>query len=150
MPAPTNGIVSTREYVSTNKEVILKILKVWFKIIQYMNQNLDEGGSIIIEILNANSAADFSIGDFREFWNNYEHYPSSLAEIEEDILSQSGSNYWKSRWDDCNEYFFNIKNVIPRPINYENAFLMIEIHEELKQKYKNEVWLIGKRDNENK
>ena len=131
-PAPINGIVTTLSYYNNNKKVLAKILKVWFKIVQYVNNNMDESANIIISILNKNSAAGFTVDDFKAFWDNYEHYPRDLAEIESDILSPDGNNYWKSRWNDCNHYFYNIKGVIPEPVPPEEAFYMLSMHTYLK------------------
>jgi hypothetical protein len=62
----------------------------------------------------------------RILWNNYEHYPPSAKAAEELILSPNGRNYWKARWDDCNLYFFNIKETISRPVSPEDAFYMVD------------------------
>jgi len=134
-PAPINGIVTTKQYYEKNKEKLLKILKVWFRIVQYVNKNLDESASTIIRLLNENSSANFTNDDFKKFWNNYEHYPQDLIEIEKNIISETGSNYWKARWDDSNEYFYNIKKVIPKPVESQEAFYMLQFHNELRVKY---------------
>jgi hypothetical protein len=132
-PAPINGLVSTKSYVENNEEVILKLLEVWFKIVNYVNTNPDEAGNIIIDILNANSAGKITLADFKRFWNNYEHYPSSPLEIEKEILSPTGKNYWKLRWDDCNTYFYNTAKVINKPIESDDAFYMLKIQHKLIQ-----------------
>lgn len=134
-PAPINGIVTTKEFYSEHKESLYKIVKVWFKIVQYINANIDDGAKIIVDILNENSAASFTIDDFKEFWNNYEHYPIDINAINNDILSENGSNYWKARWDDCNDYFYNISKVIPEPVDPSDAFYMIDFNNELEKKY---------------
>lgn len=134
-PAPINGLVTTKSYYEKNKDVIAKLLKVWFKIVQYVDKNEEDGAKIIIDVLNKNSSANFTVDDFKKFWNNYEHYPSNLNEIEKDILAENGRNYWKARWDDCNNYFYSIKHVIPKPVDPKDAFYMIEMHEIISQKY---------------
>jgi len=134
-PAPINGIVSTKEYYKSNRENILKILKVWFRIVQYVDSNIDEAALIIVNKLNETSSANFTIDDFKKFWNNYEHYPIDLTAIDNDILSESGKNYWKARWDDCNKYFYEVVKVIPEPVKPNEAFYMIEVQDMLKEKY---------------
>jgi len=138
-PAPINGIVSTKEFYKGNKENILKILKVWFRIVQYVDSNIDEAGAIIVKKLNETSSANFTVDDFKKFWNNYEHYPIDLNAIDNDILSETGNNYWKARWDDCNKYFYEIVEVIPAPVKSDDAFYMIEIQNLLKEKYLNTI-----------
>lgn len=132
-PPPINGIVTTRSYASENEDALLKILSVWFKIVNYIDNNKDEGGKIMVDLLNLNSAANYTVDNFKLFWNNYEHYPPDLQAIEKDILSPTGGNYWKARWDDCNDYFYNIVGVIPQPVNSEDAFWMGRVHPKLKE-----------------
>lgn len=136
-PAPINGIVSTKEFYNSHKDEITKILKVWFKIVNYVENNKDDAASIIIKRLNETSSANFTVEDFKKFWNNYEHYPMSPSEVDKEILSETGRNYWKARWDDCNYYFYEISaNPIPKPVKPEDAFYMIEVQNLLKQSLK--------------
>jgi NitT/TauT family transport system substrate-binding protein len=127
-PPPINGIVTTREYYERNKEALARLLKVWFRSVQYIDAHLDEGASTIVGILNKNSSANFTADDFKRFWNKIEHYPPTPEAIEADILSPQGKNYWRARWDDCNEYFLNIANVITKPVSPEEAFFMPDLH----------------------
>lgn len=132
-PAPINGLVSTKSFYNDNQEEIKKLLKVWFRIVEYTNNNMDEVANIIVKKLNENSAANFTVEDFKTFWNNYEHYPANVDEIDTEILKSNGKNYWKNRWDDTNNYFYNIVNTIPKPVNSEDAFYMIKVQEQLKK-----------------
>ncbi|MDH5415172.1 MAG: ABC transporter substrate-binding protein, partial [Flavobacteriaceae bacterium] len=130
-PPPINGLVTTKKFVEGNEEALLKITKVWFKIVNYTNDNLDEVAKTMTEELNRKTGSKVSVDDFKKFWNNYEHYPSSPQEIQKEILSAEGRNYWKERWDDCNDYFYNIKGTIPRPVPFEEAFYMIDAQKKL-------------------
>lgn len=134
-PPPINGMVTTKTYADTNQETLNKLLKVWFRIIQYINANLDEGAESIVEILNENSAANFTIEDFKNFWNKLEHYPPTPKAIQEDILSPTGNNYWRARWDDTNDYFYNVVQTIPQPVEPEGVFLMEEAQKSFIEKY---------------
>jgi len=132
-PAPINGIVTTKKFAAEHEEALLKILKVWFKIVNYTDGNLDEVSKIMTDELNKNTAAGVSSQQFKIFWNNYEHYPISPKAVDDDILSQNGKNYWKNRWDDCNLYFYNIKHSIDAPVDPKDAFYMISVQEKLKK-----------------
>lgn len=131
-PAPINGIVTTKTFAKKNPEALSKILKVWFKIVQYTNLHLDEVSEIMAAELNKNTAAGVTGENFKKFWNNYEHYPSTPDSIDIEILNPNGKNYWKNNWDDCNHYFFDIKKTIPAPVDPKDAFLMIEAQQNLK------------------
>ena len=134
-PPPINGIVTTKTYANENQETLNKLLKVWFRIVQYIDENLDEGAETIVEILNENSAANFTVEDFKRFWNKLEHFPPTPKAIQEDILSPTGSNYWRARWDDTNDYFYNIAKTISQPVEPEGVFLMEEAQKSLVEKY---------------
>ena len=131
-PAPINGIVTTKSFVDENEQALLKILKVWFKIVNYTNDNLDEVANAMTTELNTKTGSSVSTSDFKKFWNNYEHYPVSVDAVDKDIISAQGKNYWKLRWNDCNEYFYEIKKTIPKPVQYD-AFIMLSTQAKLKE-----------------
>jgi ABC-type nitrate/sulfonate/bicarbonate transport system substrate-binding protein len=123
-PPPINGFVTTKRFAIEKQEVLLKLLKVWFRTVNYVNDNTDEAGSIIVHELNSRSGAKFTLDDFKLFWNKIEHYPANPEEIENEILKPAGRNYWKARWDDCNVYFFDIAGRIPRRLDPDGIFIM--------------------------
>ena len=108
--------------------MLLKLLRVWFRTVNHINANMDDGAQIIVDRLNSQSGARFTIEDFRKFWNNYEHYPANPREVQALILEPGGRNYWKARWDDCNLFFFDVSKTITEPVDSTDAFLMEEAH----------------------
>jgi ABC-type nitrate/sulfonate/bicarbonate transport system substrate-binding protein len=134
-PAPINGFVSTKTFAREHRDELLKLLKVWFRIVNYVDGNIDEGGTIIVNELNARSGANFTLDDFKTFWNKIEHYPPNPEAIEQDILSPNGRNYWKARWDDCNTYFFEVAKRIPRPVDPDGVFIMPDIQQAYVNRY---------------
>ena len=127
-PPPLNGIITTPDYAAENQETLLKLLNVWFRIVNFVEENTDEGAAIILETLNSQTGAGMTVESFKEFWQGYEHYPLNASEIERDILSEDGYSYWKARWDDTNDYFVNVSGVIDEPVPTEGVFLMEEVH----------------------
>jgi ABC-type nitrate/sulfonate/bicarbonate transport system substrate-binding protein len=128
-PPPINGLVTTKDYYNGNRETLAKLLKVWFRTVQYMDAHIDEGASVIVGILNKNSSANFTVDDFKRFWNKLEHYPPTPEAIQAEILSPQGRNYWRARWDDCNNYFLNVAKVITKPVTPEEAFFMPDLQQ---------------------
>jgi len=125
-PPPINGIVTTRDFALKHQDVLLKLLRVWFKTIKFINKDMKDGSNIISKELNSYTGAQFTFEDFRKFWNNYEHFPESPHEVQSLILDPKGRNYWKSRWDDCNLYFHEITHTIAKPVNPDDAFMMLQ------------------------
>jgi ABC-type nitrate/sulfonate/bicarbonate transport system substrate-binding protein len=134
-PPPINGFVTTKAYAAAHPDVMLKLLHVWFETVNDIDANMDSDSSIIIDELNSNTGAQFTVADFKKFWNNYEHYPSSPREIQQLILEPTGRNYWKARWDDCNMYFFQVTHTIPQPVDPADAFLMQDAQRAYVEKY---------------
>jgi ABC-type nitrate/sulfonate/bicarbonate transport system substrate-binding protein len=126
-PPPVNGFVTTKAYAAAHEKELLALLHVWFRIVKEMNAHMDTTAPIIINELNRSSGAQFTLADFRRFWNNYEHYPASPREVEEILLQPNGRNYWRARWDDCNRYFFEITKTIPKPVDPADAFMMEKV-----------------------
>ncbi|XZE33845.1 ABC transporter substrate-binding protein [Pirellulaceae bacterium SH501] len=133
-PPPINGFVTTKSFAHERRESLLRIIKVWFRIVNHVNADIDEAGKIVVDELNKQSGADFTLADFKRFWNQIEHYPSSTREIETEILSPNGRNYWKARWDDCNLYFMNKESIRER-VKPDGIFIMPEIHEDYKKRF---------------
>ena len=67
---------------------MLKLLRVWFRIVNFVEENTDEGAGIILDVLNAQTGANMAVEGFKIFWQGYEHYPLNPSEIERDILSR--------------------------------------------------------------
>jgi len=134
-PPPINGFVTTKRFAHEHQDALLKLLRVWFRTVNHINVHMEDGAGIIIATLNAQSGADFTLEDFRKFWNKYEHYPASPREVQRVILDPTGRNYWRKVWDDCNNYFFEITNTITRPVDPKDAFLMEEAQRAYVAKY---------------
>lgn len=134
-PAPINGFVTTRHFVEKNSDVLLKLLHVWFRIVNYTNFHLDEVAALMTIETNRYTGTAVTPEEFKAYWNHYEHYPSSPKVVQEQILNPEGQNYWKARWDDCNYYFYTIKKAIPIPVSADDAFYMKEAQRLYIEKY---------------
>jgi len=128
-PPPINGIITTPEYAEANEEVLVKLLHVWFRIVNYVEQNIEEGGQIILDVLNEQTGANMSIEEFINFWQNIEHYPLNPDEIVRDILDEDGFAYWRLRWDATNDYFVDVTGSLDEPVEPEGVFLMQAAHD---------------------
>lgn len=127
-PPPINGIITTPAYAAENQDVLVKLLHVWFRIVNYVEENTEEGGQVILDILNEQTGSNMTIENFTTFWQNYEHYPLNPEQIERDILSEDGYAYWRNRWDVTNTYFVEVTGTLDEPVDPEGVFLMEEAH----------------------
>ena len=131
-PAPINGFVTTNSYATANPEVMEKVVRVWFRTVKYVNDNFDSAAPEIIELVNKNSAGKLTVDDFRKTWNGLETFEPSVQSVERNIISPSGRNYWKARWDDCNTYFFDLKCAIRAGVSPAQGALVDQVHNRLK------------------
>lgn len=136
-PPPINGIVTTKDYAAENPEELSKLLNCWFEIVNYIEENTEEGANIVLDILNEQTGANMGVDDFTIFWQNYEHYPLDASQIERDILSPEGYAYWKARWDDSNWYFSQVRNTIDAAVSPKDAFMMEEAHDKFVENFGN-------------
>ena len=122
-PAPINGLVTSRAYLRDHEDVILKILKVWFRTATYTNSHTDEVGTYIAAELNRQGGAHYDVADFSRDWNGLEHFVDSPQYAQQEIFETKGANYWRRRWDDDNAYLFRIKKSVPYPVSSDGIFL---------------------------
>jgi NitT/TauT family transport system substrate-binding protein len=134
-PPPINGIVTTADYASANPDILLSLLHVWFRIVNFVEEDTAAGAEIVLTTLNEQTGANMTVENFEEFWQNYENYPLSPEEIQRDILDPTGYAYWKARWDDCNWYFHEVRNTIDEPVDPAGVFLMEEAQQAYLEKY---------------
>lgn len=134
-PPPINGFVTTKTYAAAHEKELLALLHVWFRTVKDMNAHMDQNAPIIISALNRASGAQFTLADYKKFWNNYEHYPASPREVEQTLLDPQSRTYWRARWDDCNRYFFTIAHLIPAPVPPEDACMMPSVHAKYVKNY---------------
>jgi ABC-type nitrate/sulfonate/bicarbonate transport system substrate-binding protein len=122
-PAPINGFVTTQRFLRAHPDALPKVLRVWFRIVQYTNQHKPEIAALVSRLL-AQEGVTISADDFIANWNTVESFPATPQEAAANILSPSGRNYWRRRWDDCNRYYFQTVHTIPRPVDPQGVFLM--------------------------
>jgi NitT/TauT family transport system substrate-binding protein len=123
-PAPINGFVTTKKYATEHEAALVGLLHVWFQTVNYINTDMADGAAPIIRKLNESAGGKFNLEDFKHSWNVYEHYPASPKEVQMLILDPGGRNYWRARWDDCNQYFVEVTKAIPSPVPPDDAFWM--------------------------
>ena len=132
---PLNGFVTTKQFAATREDDLLKIINVYFHTAKYINADVDQGGEIIIKELNSRSGAKFTKADFRKAWNGLEHFFASPEDAQRVVLDSSGTNYWKTCWDDCNHYFYEIVKTIPAPVDSNGIFIMEKVQGDYIKKY---------------
>lgn len=117
-PPVIDGLVTTKSFADSHQEELLKISKIWFETIAWMEEDLDERSMIIIDYLSEVSSTKFSIDEYKFTWFNTQVYPKNIDEVEKYILSKDAPYFWKNSWDKNNNYLIG-EEKISNPIPYQ-------------------------------
>jgi NitT/TauT family transport system substrate-binding protein len=116
-PPPINGFVTTKEYAEGNRDALLRLMNVMFRVVRYCDARTDQCGRIVIERLNRSTGGEVTVDDFEAFWQKLENYAGNAAEVQDSILSPRGYAYWRETWDTDNEYLVEQEEAIPEPVD---------------------------------
>lgn len=121
-----DGLVTTEHYAKEHPEVLEKLIKLWFRTIRYLDEDLNERTKIVIEDLNREGSYTFSVDDYIYSWEYTDIYPNSPQEIGDLLLSPDSPYYWQNSWDKNNQFLIE-ENRIEQPVPYD-AFWMKHVH----------------------
>ncbi|WP_120005172.1 ABC transporter substrate-binding protein [Nesterenkonia muleiensis] len=133
-PPPINGLVTSASYLEENKETLLAFLNVTHRIIRYCDDETETCGEIITERMNQETADDFTVEDFVDFWQNIELYAQDAQSAAEMILEEDGIAYWRDTWDSDNNTLVDGGD-IPAAVDPAEHFLMEEVWEAYVDEY---------------
>lgn len=118
LPPVLDGIVTTREYVEKNRNILEKLIDSWFRTIQYLEEDFSNRTPKLIEYLSNVASTKYSVQEYEYVWGNLHFFAGSRDEVKKEILDSTGKYYWRRSWDANNEFLLN-EGKIPRPVPYE-------------------------------
>nr|WP_144925210.1 ABC transporter substrate-binding protein [Paenibacillus bovis] len=92
-----NGFAARRDWIEKNPELAAKLLKAFFKTLNYIEQNPDDSFPIIVEQMK-NVGTEISVDQLNNVWNKMEFFPSGVEFYENEVLHPDGDFYWKDRF----------------------------------------------------
>jgi ABC-type nitrate/sulfonate/bicarbonate transport system substrate-binding protein len=134
-PAPINGLVTSRAYLKDHEDVLMKIMKVWFRTATYTNSHTAEVGAYIAAQLNRDGGAHYDVADFSRDWNGLEHFVDSPQYAQNDIFDRKGNNYWRRRWDEDNKYYYITRRSTPYSVSSDGIFVADTMQIKFIQRY---------------
>ncbi|MFI5614841.1 ABC transporter substrate-binding protein [Amycolatopsis sp. NPDC051903] len=114
-PPPINGYITTKSYWNANQDALLKLIHVTYEAIRYTNANLDQVAAYISKEYNKQTGSTLTVDNFKAYWQKLETYPANAGETRAQIFTPGAVAYWKTTWDQDNQYFFNDIHSIPGP-----------------------------------
>jgi hypothetical protein len=92
------GFAAHREWVDQNMDLAVRIQKVIFKTLDYIEKNPDEAFPIIAAHLQeAGTVVDPN--DLHGVWNQMEFFPPSKEFYMQEVVDPDGKFYWKDRFE---------------------------------------------------
>lgn len=89
------GFAAKREWIDNHFDLAIRIQKVIYKTVKYIEDNPDDGLSTISQKLKE-GGADVSIEELKGVWNTMEFFINSKEQYEEWVVDPEGRFYWRA------------------------------------------------------
>lgn len=93
------GWAARNDYAEEHPEAILGFMRGWYRTMQFIEENPDEGLGIIADKVNEVSNTGLTVEDLQGLWNVVEFFPASAQEAEEFFYDEDGDRYWRRAYD---------------------------------------------------
>ncbi len=112
-----DGLVTTAKYAEQNPDTLNKLINLWLKTIQFMEQDLDSRSLMVTEYLGQLGSTKYSVEEYKYTWFNTQTYFKTLDDLRQALLNPSSAIYWQKSWDANNASLLK-EEKIKEPIPY--------------------------------
>jgi NitT/TauT family transport system substrate-binding protein len=99
------GLYTTEAYLEANPEVVNGMLRAWYRAIDYLKANPDEAIPIMVDWINAQTGAGFTVESAERFLQDLVLFPT-YDEIRDELFYNPDSPfYWETRLQFVVDYF---------------------------------------------
>jgi ABC-type nitrate/sulfonate/bicarbonate transport system substrate-binding protein len=98
-----NGIVTTEAFASQHKEVLDKLVSLWFRTVNFMEKDLKQNSTNILTYLSKVASTRYTPDEYVVAWT-FDVFPHDAKEADKLFNDPSSSAYWKTTWDANNEF----------------------------------------------
>lgn len=92
----TAGLYVTSDYFAENPEVVTGIMRAWYRAVDYIKANPDDGIAIMIDWINEQSGAGMTVEDGKRFLTDLVLFPTH-PEVGEWFFTEGSQYYWPDR-----------------------------------------------------
>jgi len=117
-----DGLVTTTRYAREHDSTLRKLIDLWFRTIDYLEEDLQQRARIVVEELNRERSFPCDVDDYVYAWHHTDIHPNSPEETAELLLSLDSPYYWRRAWDRNNQCLLR-EGRIEQPVPYD-AFWM--------------------------
>ncbi|MEA3016584.1 MAG: NitT/TauT family transport system substrate-binding protein [Sphingomonadales bacterium] len=103
MSPVTDGLVTTRAFARDNPEALDKLVRLWFRTIEYVGSDVQRNSTEIRDYLRTSASTRYSPEEYAIAWS-FEFFPRSPAEARQVFSSPTSRYYWRRSWDDVGRF----------------------------------------------
>jgi len=115
-PPSIDGLVTTQEFASRNRDAMDDLLRVWFRTVDYMEGDLKGRSRFVREYLRGKASTRYSPDEYAIAWT-FNVFPRTPSEAVRVFNSPEGAFYWKNVWDYNNQFLMS-EGKIKEPVPY--------------------------------
>ena len=93
------GWAVTNDCASQHPDAVLAFMRGWYRSMQLIKDNPDEGFQIIADAVNAINNQGMTVDDLKGAWQVVEFFPNDACEAEAFFLKEDGDRYWRAAYD---------------------------------------------------
>jgi len=93
------GWAATNKYIKAHPEGILAFMRVWYRNMQHVKKNPDDGFAIIAAEVNKIHGKGMTVTDLKGAWQVIEFFPNDACEAQKFFYDPNGPRYWKKSYD---------------------------------------------------
>lgn len=128
------GLATRLGYIDANPEVPIKIQKIMFRILQYVERNPREALSYIVDEVNKRTAANMTYEELHAAWNEMEFFPSNARWAFTTAVSPEGAQYWRAGLEfRMNTYLAD--GTLKNPVDLTSVYHVPEVLAEYMQQH---------------
>jgi len=105
-----DGLITTEEFASAHRELLDKLCVLWFRTIQYMNQDLVQNSSTILDYLKSTASTRYAPEEYKVAWT-FNVFPPNARSAKELFSNSTSPYYWKVSWDANNSFLLREKKI---------------------------------------
>jgi ABC-type nitrate/sulfonate/bicarbonate transport system substrate-binding protein len=113
------GLYTTDEYLEDHPEVIEGMLRAWYRTMDYLRANPDEALPIMVDWINEQSGAGFTVEDAERFTQDLVLFPTYEEVRDEYMYNPESPFYWEKRLQFVVDYFGEAEGLDTSAIDLE-------------------------------
>lgn len=109
-PPSIDGIVTTEKFASEHSAELDAFLRIWFRTIAFMEQDLRGNSRYVTEYLKGKASTVYSPEEYAIAWT-FNVFPKTPADAAALFNNSQSPFYWKSVWDYNNRFLIDQKQI---------------------------------------